>query len=121
MIISRGVSEEIDFNGCLLQDLRESVSAADAGGLLTLGARFNAAIARIEALEAENARLKEALKPFAAMPPSSFFAKDGSEAEGYTFALHDQHIAILYWRKPDLPDFTGMDLARARAALGEKP
>lgn len=117
------MSEEIDFNGCLLQDLRESVSAADAGGLLTFGARFNAAIARIEALEAENARLKEALKPFAAMPPSSFFAKDGSEAEGYTFALHDRHMAkeMRYRRKPDLPDFTGVDLARARAALGEKP
>lgn len=64
------------------------------------------------AKDARIAELEEALRPFAAIEPSSFCAPDGSEREGYS---------IFLWSgvspgKPE-PDFTGADLAKARAAL----
>lgn len=57
--------------------------------------------------------LTGALRPFAAIVPSSFYAADGSEAEGY---------AVMTWEHDRLghqtaPDFTGADLAAARSAL----
>ena len=54
--------------------------------------------------------LQTALKPFAAIKPSSFNAEDGSENEGYTVIL-SRNLG------PEKLDFTGADLARARAAL----
>ena len=59
-------------------------------------------------LAALEARTK-ALEPFAKIEPSSFYPADGSEGEKYWVLLHtssDGHF-----------DFTGADLARARAAL----
>lgn len=66
-----------------------------------LQGRLAAALARAE-------RLEEALKPFAKLTPSSLYPDDGSEAERYSYVL--AHPA-------DDADFTGEDLARARAAL----
>lgn len=60
---------------------------------------------RIEALET-------ALRPFAQIVPSSFAAPDGSEAEEY--------CAILRGGYGNPPDFTGADLACARATLEDR-
>lgn len=49
----------------------------------------------------------DALEPFAKITPSSFYPEDGSEAEHYRVVLCDGSQAH---------DFTGADLARARAA-----
>ena len=51
-------------------------------------------------------RLREALEPFARLTPSSLYPADGSEAEAY--------VVVLATLQP--VDFTGADLARARAA-----
>ena len=48
----------------------------------------------------------DALEPFAKIAPSSLYAEDGSEAERYCVVLSDGSQAH---------DFTGADLARARA------
>jgi len=70
-----------------------------------------------ELLMSRNERLAEverrekaeaALKPFAAIKPSTLYPSDGSEGEAYIVAL-----AV----EPEKTDFTGLDLARARAAL----
>jgi hypothetical protein len=53
----------------------------------------------------------EALKPFAAITPSSLYADDGSEAERYVVRLYDGS------RHEPPHDFTGADLAKLRAAL----
>lgn len=71
-------------------------------------ARMPEAAARIQSLEEENERLKAALKPFAAIAPTSFCTADGNENESY------QVIAF-----EDRCDFTGADLRRAREAIGE--
>lgn len=55
--------------------------------------------------------LERALKPFAAITPSSLYPEDGSENERYTVRLHDSS------RHADEHDFTGADLALARLAL----
>ena len=62
---------------------------------------------RIEALTAKAEALAEALRPFSRIEPSGFYAEDGSEAEAY--------IAVL--AGPADGEFTGEDLATARAAL----
>ena len=66
-----------------------------------------AAIACIEDLTAKAEALAEALRPFSRIEPSGFYAEDGSEAEAY--------IAVL--AGPADGEFTGEDLATARAAL----
>lgn len=61
-------------------------------------------------LTAERARaekMREALKPFAAIAPSSFYPADGSENEGYSLVLSDT---------ASRPTVTGAELAAARAA-----
>lgn len=63
-------------------------------------------IASLEKAEAENARLREALRPFARIKPSSFYPQDGSEAEPYVVVLARPH---------ERPDLYGTHLARARA------
>jgi hypothetical protein len=70
-----------------------------------VGALLLEAAERIEELEA-------ALKPFATIKPSSLFAADGSENEEYVTSLYNGK------RMLGDPEFTGKDLARARAALG---
>lgn len=60
------------------------------------------------AAEARVAVLEAVLRPFAAIKPSSFYSADGTEAEGYRTFLHEG---------PN-KEFTGTDLAAARAALG---
>lgn len=68
-----------------------------------------------EAIAAWNTRhdhmadLVEALAPFAAIKPSSLYPDDGSEAEEYVVILKGGH--------GNPAEFTGADLARARAAL----
>jgi len=66
-------------------------------------------LSEAQSAQAEAAQLREALKPFAGITPSSFYAPDGSEAEGYCVFLANQNAAKTV--------FTGADLARARAAL----
>ena len=53
--------------------------------------------------------MREALEPFAKIVPSSFYPADGSEGEKYWVLLHTSDAGH--------SDFTGADLARARAAL----
>ena len=53
--------------------------------------------------------LREALEPFAAIKPSSIYGESGLEDEGYCVILADGH--------GNPTEFTGLDLARARAAL----
>lgn len=69
----------------------------------------------LSALLDERDRMREALEPFARIAPSSFYDEDGSEAERYTVRLYDNT------RHEPPHDFTGADLARARAALGNTP
>jgi len=60
-------------------------------------------------------RLREAegaLRPFAKIVPSSFYPEDGSEAEVYTAVI---------WDGVALQDFTGADIARARAYFTPSP
>jgi len=64
----------------------------------------------IEMMRQDIAELAAALKPFAAITPSSIFAEDGSEAEKYGITLASASNF----------DFTGGDLARARAVLSGK-
>lgn len=59
--------------------------------------------------------LLEALQVFAAIVPSSLHPADGSEAEAYVIMLHDPTML----GQGGKPDFTGADLARARAALAK--
>lgn len=66
------------------------------------------AATRISSLEEENRRLREALRPFAAIKPCSFYAPDGKELEVYEVVLAVERL-----------DFTGEDLRRAREAIGE--
>jgi len=61
----------------------------------------------ISRLRAELDEAREALKPFANIEPSSFYAKSGYEAEGYSVILSAEGRV----------DFTGVDLARARAFI----
>lgn len=71
-----------------------------------IAAMRNALPALLDRIE----RLEGALKPFASIKPSSFFPEDGSEGEGYAAVIADP--------LQDGVDFTGADLAEARAALG---
>jgi hypothetical protein len=60
-------------------------------------------------LHAKIEKLQAALTPFAKIKPSTFHPADGRENEGYlAYVVIDQRI-----------DFTGADLAQARAALEE--
>ena len=78
-------------------------------GCETWGHRhYECALRRIEELEA-------ALSVFAAIKPSDLHPADGSEAERYVIMLHDPK-ALGQGAKPD---FTGADLARARAAIAK--
>ena len=52
--------------------------------------------------------LVDALRRFAALVPSSLYAEDGSDKEGYE---------VILARLPAQADFDGNDLARVRAAL----
>lgn len=64
-------------------------------------------------LRQQRDELLEALKVFAAIAPSSLYADDGSEQERYAVRLHDSS------RHADPHDFTGADLARARAVIAK--
>ncbi len=74
-------------------------------GLRELALAFPALLARLQAAE-------EALRPFAKIGPSCFYPEDGSEAEVYTAVL---------WDGVALQDFTGADIARARAYFTPQP
>lgn len=63
----------------------------------------------LSTLQERNRKLEEALKPFAAVVPSSLYPGDGSEAEEYVVTLRGCFS--------NQPEFTGADLARARALL----
>lgn len=62
-------------------------------------------------LEKRALSAEAALSPFAALTPSSLYPADGSENEGYTLLLADGH----YNPRRTTPDFTGQDMAAARA------
>lgn len=70
------------------------------------------AVSTIRRLISERDEAREALRPFAAIKPSSFYAPDGSNGEAYRVHLSDD--------LDPSADFTGLDLARARAALSPK-
>ncbi len=63
-------------------------------------------------LREKNTRLLEALRPFARIKPSSLYSADGSIGEKY----------VIFVEPPWSSDyvFTGADLARARAEMGEE-
>jgi hypothetical protein len=67
----------------------------------------------IDCAKARVAELEEALKPFAKIKPSSFYPEDGSESEGYG-------VVLTYHQAGEGADFTGKDLANAKAALEGK-
>lgn len=73
------------------------------------------AAAEITRLRSDNQKLREALEPFAKVTPSSLFPDDGSEAEEYWLLCGTKEDSGI----SNGPDFTGADLARARAALAE--
>lgn len=60
-------------------------------------------------------RLRQALAVFAAIKPSDLHPADGSDAEPYVIMLHDPRML----GQGGTPDFTGADLAVARALLAE--
>jgi hypothetical protein len=62
-------------------------------------------------LRARVKELEAALRPFAAIKPSTFHAPDGSEGEGY--AAHLMQFS-------DKVEFTGRDLAKAREAMKDR-
>lgn len=76
------------------------------------GALLVAAVNALPALLDERDRLIEALKPFAAITPSSLYAADGSDQEQYIVMLKDD------WGNP--AELTGADLALARQALSQE-
>jgi hypothetical protein len=77
---------------------------------------FLADLPEITHLRSQLQKLREALEPFAKIEPSSFYPSDGSEEEGYTVIPDGkaEDVGI-----SSGPDFTGADLARARAVLQE--
>ncbi len=71
---------------------------------------MDAAMDDLEGLRARAAKLEEAIKPFASIPPVCLSALDGAPL----YAAH-------YWcvvGRPDKTHFTREDLARARDCLG---
>jgi hypothetical protein len=60
-------------------------------------------------------RLMKALAVFAAIKPSDLHPADGSEAEPYVIMLHDPRML----GQGGTPDFTGADLANARALVAK--
>ncbi len=74
-----------------------------------LRALYDAAEARATAAERERDALREALRPFANIVPSTLYPADGSENEGYCVLLAPKHGNPV--------EYTGRDLARARAAF----
>jgi hypothetical protein len=70
----------------------------------------------ITRLRRQNQELREALKPFAAIVPSSLYPDDGSESEEYFLCCGTADDVGI----SNGPDFTGADLARARAALASQ-
>jgi uncharacterized protein YjbI with pentapeptide repeats len=64
---------------------------------------------RAEWAERQVAALREALEPFAKLAASNFWSADGSEGDLYE--------AFLFDGPAEKADFSGADLARARAAL----
>lgn len=95
--------------------LRRAADAANAAKNAALKA-LPALISHVEALEAENARLKEALRPFGVV--GDYFE---SETEGFH---DDDGLEVCIRREPEEPFQTGAylnhgDFRRARAAMGE--
>src|ERR1700749_1610173 len=63
--------------------------------------------------QAERIRvLEEALEPFARIVPSSLYAADGGDGEGY--------VAMLAQDTGEAVEFTGADLARAALTLNKE-
>lgn len=78
------------------------------------GVRFGTGGEMIDEIKRLRSRLDEAreiLRPFAEIIPSSLYAEDGSDNEEYVTILREKH--------GNPPEFTGADLARARAFLGK--
>lgn len=73
-----------------------------------LGASVTSMQRQINELEAERARLREALEPFADIPSVSLFPEGG-------MAMAKHYWAVI--GTPDRSHFTQSDLVRARAAL----
>lgn len=107
--VTRGNQVEPLYGPALLAEverLRER-QAQDLEEIKVWNAAWKEASAKLEAAEAERDALRQALEVFAAIKPSTFFAPDGSEGDGYEAILVDGRE----------PQFTGADLARARSAL----
>lgn len=91
--------------------LTESDHMTDLTGGGASNLRTNSYLeSELQSARKEIARLRDALQPFAKIVPSPFYPADGSARETYRVYLTDQ----------EPPDFTGIDLRRARAALGIK-
>jgi hypothetical protein len=87
----------------LRADLREEVEITSLTAKLAQNL-----LAERDAARAEVERLRAALRPFANIRPSTLYPGDGSEKETYVVILDAKSVKS---------DFTGSDLARARAAL----
>ena len=109
-------ADEVEEMHCKLAG-HHTIAAMEAAAMLrALQAAFSKAMNSltecVDELDKERARaekLREALKPFAAIAPSSFYPADGSEAEEYMVLLRADH--------GNKAEFTGADLAAARAAI----
>jgi hypothetical protein len=86
-----------------LQDAQDTIMGHEIAGAIFEKYR--------DSLRAKLDRAKEALGVFAAIKPSSLFPEDGSEAEGYIVTLKENY--------GNPQEFTGRDLARARAVLSD--
>lgn len=93
----------------LLAELNEAKEAnANLGESLRRVTKYNELHAtRAEAAEARIAELEAGRMPFASITPSSLFPEDGSEFEAYIVTLKGSY--------GNPCEFTGADLARARA------
>ncbi len=106
-LIRRLAAENADLKAELAREQKDrSEQAKDMRGLM----RANEALSEHNGTQAERIkRLEEALRPFAGIKPSSLHLENGSDAEPYVVTLK------AYYGNP--AEFTGADLARARAAL----
>lgn len=93
-----------------LADLCFGVGDAESAPIWEAATEIERLTADNAALTARVAELEVALKPFAEITPSSLYPSDGSEGEPYGVYL------AVGCPQTDW-DFSGRDLARARAAL----
>ena len=97
----------------IAQDLGKGVGPDEYA--ISIHPDYLSGIPMVARLREENEKLRAALKPFAAIKPSSFYPPDGSEGEGYVTTLWEKIHAL--GNSNPKPDFTGADLVHARAVL----